>query len=178
MTSRLFVVFAVLAVLAGGLAACSSAGGKDSPGASPSASANAQRTLEIGRQFAQCARDHGYPNFPDPVIANGRLSFSNAPAQIKDESRAVERIPECKAILDQLPPPDNYNPTPSAADMQKLRDFAKCVRDHGITGWPDPKADGTFPIVGTPLESEGKSERFLAAVDACKQYWDRGVSFS
>ena len=35
--------------------------------------------------------------------------------------------------------------------------------------WPDPKADGTFPLVGTSIEREGKSPRFLKAARACRR---------
>jgi hypothetical protein len=42
----------------------------------------------------------------------------------------------------------------------------------------DPNADGRFPISGTPLESEGKSARVLAAMDACKPHWDKGIGVS
>jgi hypothetical protein len=63
--------------------------------------------------------------------------------------------------------------------MQKLRDFAKCIREHGIPEWPDPKSDGTFPIAGTPIQAEGKSSgRLSTAVEACKQYWDEGIDVS
>jgi ABC-type sugar transport system ATPase subunit len=47
--------------------------------------------------------------------------------------------------------------------------FAACMRQHGVPDWPDPKADGTFPFVGTALEREGKSPRVLAAARACRQ---------
>jgi hypothetical protein len=69
-------------------------------------------------------------------------------------------------------PGDREHPTPSAADLAKLKAYAKCMREHGIPDFPDPKADGTFPIIGTPLEHEGKSERVLSAMDACKDVID------
>jgi hypothetical protein len=39
-------------------------------------------------------------------------------------------------------------------------------------------ADGTFPINGTPLENEGKSERLLSALDACKSVYDKRIATS
>ncbi|MBC6462781.1 hypothetical protein [Actinomadura sp. HBU206391] len=177
MTYRPFVVFAILAVLAGGLTACSS-GGKDSPGASPEPSAGAKQALEIGRRFAQCARDHGYPDFPDPVIDGAKLKYGDWGPGVQEQSRMVSEVRECKAIQDQLRALGDANSTLSAADLEKLKEFAKCMRDHGITGWPDPRADGSFPIIGTPLEPEVKSDRSLAAKDACKRHWDRGFRLS
>src|SRR5690348_10590207 len=142
MSYRPFVVLALLAVLGG----CSSGGGNDSPGAST----DAQQALDIGRHFAQCARDHGYPDFPDPAIDGTKLKYGDGGPAVQEQSRAASGVPECKAIQDQLRALGNANSTPSAADLEKLKQFAQCLRDHGITGWPDPKADGSFPIVGTP----------------------------
>jgi hypothetical protein len=165
----------VLAVLAGGMAACSS-GGKGSAGASPSASANGQRVqrvLDIGRRFSQCAREHGHPNFPDPEIDRGELSYPGG-TEIKQQIGTIMEVPECKAIMDESLTLDdgNNNRTPSAADLAKLKEFAKCMREHGIPEFPDPKADGTFPINGTPLENAGTSERVRSAMDACKVIYD------
>ncbi|GAA0980384.1 hypothetical protein GCM10009555_046760 [Acrocarpospora macrocephala] len=174
MTYRAFVVSAVLA---GGLAACAS-GGTGSPGASPGASADAQQALEIGRRFAQCGRDHGYPSFPDPVIDGTKLKYGDWGPEVQEQSRAVSEVPECKAIQDQLRALGDANAAPSAADLEKLKQFAQCLRDHGITGWPDPKADGSFPIIGTPLQADAKSDRSRAAQNACKQHWDRGFRVS
>jgi hypothetical protein len=178
MKRKPLVVLAVVAALTGSLTACSS-GGNASPSPSPSTSGNVQQWLELARRFSQCARDHGYPAFPDPVLDNGEPVYSTDGADVKEQALAVAEIPECKAIDEQLAALRDANgPTYSAADVQKLIQFAGCIREHGVPEWPDPKADGTFPIVGTPLEAEGKSDRVLAAADACLQYWGKGISTS
>jgi hypothetical protein len=81
----------------------------------------------------------------------------------------------CESILQRLPASALQKPA-SAADLQHLRQFANCIRQHGIPNWPDPRPDGTFPLVGTPLAQEGKSPRWLAADRACQQYWSRGLT--
>lgn len=174
---RVFVVIAVLAMAGIGLTGCSS-GGEPSPGASPSAGGNGQRALEIGRRFAQCARDHGYPDFPDPELNGEKVSWPvTGGGDSKEQARKAAEIPECKALADQLAAfaNKNGNPRPDPSDLPKLTQFAQCVREHGIPEWPDPKADGTFPITGTPLESEGESERFMVAVDACKHLYGKRI---
>jgi hypothetical protein len=166
-----FAVLTVLAVLTAGTAACSS-GGKHSPTAAASSSGTSvQQMLGIGRRFAQCARDHGYPALPDPEIQDGRLAFP-ANQYTKEQLEEAEKVPECKAILAELPPahPKDNNPTLNAADMQKAREYAKCMREQGIPDWPDPVADGSFPL-NAALQAEGKSQRILTASEACKQYW-------
>src|SRR5258705_5558581 len=179
MTGRPLLAFAVLTVLAPGVAACSS-GGEASPGASANTSSSSgtdvQLALAIARRFGQCGRDHGFPNFPDPEIYRGKLAYPNAPQETLDQERQVLAIPECKALLSDVPPLPDNRPAPSAADMQKLRDFARCLREHGIPDWPDPKSDGTFPIAGTPLLVQSKSGPFASAVEACRQFWDTGIN--
>jgi hypothetical protein len=69
-----------------------------------------------------------------------------------------------------MPASTRHGQPPSAQDMANLRHFAQCMRDNGIPEWPDPKPDGTFPIIGTPLEAEGKSQRVLGGMNACQQY--------
>jgi hypothetical protein len=177
MTSRPLLTFATLSVLAGGLAGCSS-GGQVTPAASAGSAATnvQQQALAVGRRFGQCGRDHGFPDFPDPVIDRGKLGYPDAPQETRDQERQVLAIPECKAILGETPQLPDNRPAPSAADLRKLRDFAQCMREHGIPEWPDPKSDGTFPILGTPIQTEAKkSQRFLTATEACRQYWDKGI---
>jgi hypothetical protein len=177
MTRRLFVVTAVVAVLAGGPAACSSAG-KASPGQSAAASGSAQQVLDTGRRFSQCAREHGHPDFPDPFLNGDKLDYPGSGHEVKDQITAIMQIPECKAIMDQLQALQNPVQPLTAAELQKRKDFAGCMREHGVPEFPDPKADGTFPILGTPLEHEGESQRLLSAQDACKQFWDGKVAAS
>jgi hypothetical protein len=181
MTRKPFVVLTVAAaVVAGALTACSGGGGRGNGSPSPSPTGNASvQMLDLARRLAQCAREHGHPNFPDPILDQGEPVYPGD-AVSKDEATAIAAIPECKPIDEQLSALRTVHlaPTYSAADIQKLKDFAQCLREHGVTEWPDPKADGTFPITGTPLESEGKSQRLITAQQACKQHWDKKIATS
>jgi hypothetical protein len=163
------------------LAGCGIAGVHPAASASPSTS-NTQ-ILAIGRQYSQCVRDHGVVGFPDPLVNNGQLSLPGPTAGGPNPKQMLQDNPQaqtaCQAILDSLPATARQNQQPvTAADLQKLRQFAQCLRQNGIPEWPDPKSDGTFPIRGTALESEGKSPRMIAAMQACSQYWDKGISGS
>jgi len=151
-------------------------------GASPSPSAlSNDQILAIGQQAAQCMRQHGIPDFPDPSIdQHGQLSLPQGAAgeHVKAELNAnpdAERA--CQPILDRLPAGATRGSESqyTQEDLANLLKFAQCMRRNGMPDWPDPKADGSFPIHGTPIEAEGKSPRFRAAVQACKQYWDRGI---
>jgi hypothetical protein len=170
MTSRL--ALAALAVaLAFGPAACSS-GGSAQPSASPTQN-SVQKELATAKRFAECARNHGHPAFPDPVIEDDRVTFPVATqaggADRKTEIAALENIPECKAIWSQMSSMRPRHDVPSAAVLQKLRQFAQCIRRHGVPAWPDPKSDGTFPISGTTIGDPKASPQARTAMNACAQ---------
>jgi hypothetical protein len=160
--------------------ACSS-GGSAPTAASPSPN-GVQQELAAARRFSQCARAHGHPAFPDPVINDDGIDFGdstdNARDARKSEIGALEKIPECKTILTQmraLEPPDpkhngRRNARPSAAVIQKLQRFAQCIREHGIPNWPDPKSDGSFPLTGLGVGDPKSSPAIRTALDACSQY--------
>src|SRR5262245_34624748 len=102
MTRRLFAAFAALAILA--LAACSSHPGA-SPSASPSTLTNDQ-ALALGRQAAQCMRDHGIPDFPDPILdQHGQIALPPDSAEhVKQELGAnPDAQRACQSIIDRLP---------------------------------------------------------------------------
>lgn len=171
MRRALLVVAAVL-VFGSAAGGCSS-GRHTSAAASPSVNDQAL-ALSVGREFAQCARQHGRPDFPDPAIQDGALVF---PGATKEDQLAVQGA--CVSILQRLPASmQHQNRAPTAQELASLRQFAQCLRQHGIPEWPDPKSDGTFPIVGTPLEAEGKSQRLLDARQACDQFFSGGINAS
>jgi hypothetical protein len=171
------------ALLLAFLAGCS---GDTSAAAGPSPTAmNHDEILAIGREAAQCMREHGIPDFPDPIVdGQGRLALPNDPQgdHVKQEMVANPAAEQaCQPILDRLPSlalgRTSDGPV-SQEDMAKLVQFAQCVRQNGIPEWPDPRSDGTFPLAGTPLATEGKSQRLITAFEACKQYWDQGIKGS
>jgi hypothetical protein len=111
------------------------------PTASPSLGSNDQKSAYL--EFAQCMRQNGQPTFPDPVQdANGDWGF---PASIgKPVTPAA-----CEAAYRHMRSVNkNIAEEESHVDIAKLRDFAKCMRDNGLSDWPDPTADGLFALPG------------------------------
>jgi hypothetical protein len=154
-------------------------GGRPHPAASPSAAAGTQQVLAIGRRYAQCVREHGVPNFPDPIVDNGYLEMpaggGDQAKRALSQNKAAQDA--CRPILNELPPSAKRSRAPlSAQDMQDLLRFAQCMRQHGIPQWPDPNPDGSFPLSAAGLASEGKSPRVVAGLQACRQYWDKGIT--
>jgi hypothetical protein len=118
------------------------------PAAVPTGSYQEQ-LLAYGRQLALCARAHGLPNFPDPngvEFTPGGIGDPRFPGLGKED--LVTAMDRCPEIIRRIPHPPPPGP-PSAATLQKMRQYAQCLREHGLNGFPDPRADGTFPIRGT-----------------------------
>jgi hypothetical protein len=145
--------------------------------------------LALGRQIAQCFRDNGIPDFPDPVVEQGHIRLPGD-AENEIQSRYPEQTLQqvqsaCQSLIDQLPDSaiessggDTDRRDAGPQDVDALRQWAECLRQHGFPDWPDPKADGSFPKGSTPIETEGKSDRMIAAAQACQQYWSGGITLS
>ena len=160
--------------------ACGGHGTGGQASASPSAMSDAQ-ILALGRQLAQCIRDHGVPGLPDPTVDNGRLVLPDGATANIPDSQGNAAMAACQSIVDRLPPSalgdhgDASRAPLSAADLAKARQLAQCLRTHGLTDFPDPRADGVFDLSGTSMANEGKSDRMRVAFEACKDYDVPGI---
>ena len=169
------------------LSACGAGNPSGSANPSPTTMSDAD-VLALGKQVAQCIRENGIPDFPDPVIENHQLTLPGGiETRLKDvyPEQALQQAQQaCQSLFDQLPESairgeNNGDPdVPGPEDVDALRRWAQCVRENGIPDWPDPKSDGSFPLRGTPLEAEGKSDRMIRAAQACQQYWSGGITAS
>ncbi|HEX6348256.1 MAG TPA: hypothetical protein VF160_02565 [Candidatus Dormibacteraeota bacterium] len=146
------------------LAACSAPG---RPAAQPTPSIH-DRAVAAWHRVIQCAHDHGY-DIPDPSIDDqGNATF---PDSVQKPPDSV--IQACQQYLNQVPNVNQGGGGPSAADIRDSHKLAQCLRAHGEPNFPDPNADGTFPL--TPaVEGEGKSPTMIAAMQACAQYMHSG----
>jgi hypothetical protein len=143
-------------VLAAGLVLLAAAcGGSTAPPAA---------TFSAPVAFARCMRSHRVPNWPDPspsgVFDKTKLTprrLGAGPAQIRAAQTA------CDQLL-------AGGSGPSAARVQAMKAqglrFARCIRSHGVPGFPDPGADGRIPDPASVGIDQG-SPSFQAANDAC-----------
>jgi len=171
MTRPLLFVTALLAVAVAG---CDGGAGRASPQASASSALTDQQIAAVGLQYSQCLRQHGLPRFPDPQVTDGHLGIGRPSAGYNPKADLMAHpaaAAACRPILDRLPASVKRRQAPTAADLQKLRAYAKCVREHGVPEFPDPDQDGVFKIIGTRLEHEDPAIRLLPAEAACKQFW-------
>jgi hypothetical protein len=173
------VLVGMVAALAA-LAGCG--GGRAGAAASPAVSGMTDAQLQVlVNNLVQCVRQHGAPGMPDVPVRNGHVVLPDESTVDQTTLQNVDAARQaCKATEDRIPASVLANDTqqsggPTAADVPKLRAFAKCMRDNGEPDWPDPRADGSFP--GQDLK-QGKTPQFRAAMDACRQYWDGQIRFT
>lgn len=119
-------------------------------------------------QYARCMRQHGVTNFPDPHVTTtpGSVRISMMAPASAGASPAFKSA--SKACQDILPGPQNAGPSPGQPKKQDLLAFARCLRSHGISGFPDPNAQGRLTI--QTISAAGvdyRSRTFETAADAC-----------
>jgi hypothetical protein len=76
--------------------------------------------------------------------------------------------------VEQFPSQALTTEPPTPEKLAAMRKFSQCVRDHGIADWPDPRSNGTFPLIGTSLDFyrppfQNVPQAVTDAVEAC---WD------
>ena len=96
--------------------------------------------------FTRCMRSHGVSNYPDPNNRNSSPESNGLPkvnlqalgvssAQVDTAERA------CRRAL-----PNGAQLVASRSFLNRLVDFGRCMRSHGVSNWPDPtRTPGNFP---------------------------------
>jgi hypothetical protein len=152
----------VVVLLLAGLAGCSTSGG--SAGATTTTSGQ-QAAAAVWRELVRCARANGMPNLPDPQIdSNGRANFPNG---TPEPPASVRRA--CQSIYDRLPASARGDEQRPPADPQALLRYARCMREHGVTDFPDPDAQGNFRAPTGATNVNPNNPTFQRALQACRQ---------
>ncbi len=106
--------------------------------------------------YSRCLRAHGVPGFPDPA-GTGALPKTTAQQLGVSDSRFQAAQSACQPLLpaatssrQQAQQCLQAGVCPQALVQQLLtadRAFARCMRTHGVPGWPDPSLDaGGRPV--------------------------------
>jgi hypothetical protein len=150
-----------LIALAALISGCGSSAAAGGGGASGSTSASAQQAVT----FAQCMRNNGVGNFPDPnasgkltidQVANGSSLNINAPA-------FKQALSACKG----LEPAGFTGSTRSAQQQAAGLKFAQCIRSNGVPDFPDPLPNG--PLVDTNRIPSANQPGGMSALRAAMQ---------
>jgi len=148
------------------------AAGCGGSGKSPTTSAClSQNPVQAAFQYSACMRDHGVTNFPDPQVINhdGEQGVRIQAVGPKDSPQFDAAQKACQGIL---PAPSGDGPQETAQQKRtRLADalsFAKCMRSHGVTGFPDPTAQGDLSV--EMVQAQGidvHSPAILKVVELC-----------
>lgn len=160
------MIAGVTAVATMTLAGCGNSAGGAAAGSSPaSASGASGKTGMLG--YAQCMRQNGVAKFPDPN-ASGKLEINGN--QVDTNSAQFKAANDkCKSLLPAGGnPPPNGQPDPKVAAAQLQ--YAQCMRDSGVSKFPDPNSDGGIDINGDALGVDPNGTVFKAADAKCKHF--------
>jgi hypothetical protein len=109
-------------------------------------------------KFATCMRTHGVPDFPDPRTS----ATGNVMIEVPDSPKAKAAQEVCRPFLTGGGEP----PASEQAQMlASLLRYARCMRAHGVAGFPDPDNQGEFPSAYSGFDRG--SPAYRAADNAC-----------
>jgi hypothetical protein len=115
-------------------------------------------------------RHHGVADCPDPRVTTtpggGSVKIAMmAPASVGNSPAFKTAETSCRGIL---PAPGNDRPDGHGPSKQVVLAFARCLRSHGITGFPDRTAQGQLtPQMISAAGVDVRSHQFVAAGKAC-----------
>jgi hypothetical protein len=143
--SRKLRPLAALALIA--MVALISACGSSAPaetgsgGASNNTAANAQKAVK----FAECMRNNGVSQFPDPG-ASGKLTI-DAVANGSSLDATTPAFKQAISACKDLEPAGFMGSKRSSQQQRAALKFAQCIRANGVPDFPDPIPNG--PLVDT-----------------------------
>jgi hypothetical protein len=109
-------------------------------------------------------RDHSIPDFPDPSTAGGGIAFEIHRSPGSDLDPTNPKYQAAKQACQPLLPSGLAVPHPSTQKLAAELKWAQCMRDHGLSGFPDPNAQGAFDR----NQIDENSPAFEPASNACK----------
>jgi hypothetical protein len=165
---RPLMLTSVVAVAAFSLLAAGCGGG-GSPGvASVASSTTAATTTQNGAvAFSHCMRSNGVPTFPD-LPKNGGHAIKET---VKRLAASNPRFPAAQSACNHLLPNGGGSQDTAQQQRTQLADelsFARCMRNHGVSRFPDPTAHGGLTV--EMVQAQGinvRSPAVLRVVQTC-----------
>lgn len=158
----------VAAATATSVTACgSNSPGSASGSSSGSTRAQIQRFQSDAIKFTDCIRAHGIANFPDPPTLNNPSSghiWKNAFAN--QSPGFVSAATACRHFMPRVGA-DRRTAAPSRGQITAMLAFARCIRSHGFTTFPDPTSSGITHELIAAAGINLHQPAVLQAADAC-----------
>ena len=158
--TRTLVPLAALAILVALITAgCSNA--STEAGTGNDTAANHEKAM----RFAQCMRDNGVSQFPDPD-ASGALTIENVVNGSSVDPNSATFQQALNACRD-LEPAGFMGQKRTAQQQEAALKFAQCIRDSGVKDFPDPTPDG--PLIDTNRIPSTSTPSGMGALHAAMQ---------
>src|SRR5215468_1021906 len=148
-----------------GIATANGGAGQPSVSASPGNASltDAQKALE----FAQCMREQGIDVSESAAGGHSAIRVRGGkPAKMEAAMRACQKY---------APGVGGESRRPDPQALAQMRRFAQCMREHGVTGFPDPDPNGGIKIEakkGSGLAPDNPT--FQKAQKACESLMGGG----
>jgi hypothetical protein len=124
--------------------------------------------------YAQCVRDNGYPEFPDPIPGQGIMLRRDHGMSFNDP-RMLAAMGACQ---DLRPAGMAGGSGDEEETMQVQLEFAQCMRDNGVSDFPDPSPDsGGRMLISPEAGINPFSPTFQAAAQTCMANFQGGMMF-
>ena len=160
-------------------------GGDSSPAATTGGSTSAtggSTNSPSAVAYSRCMRSHGVPNFPDPDIKGNypavdpqHLGISSTQYQAAEQA-CQDLLPIGGSLQQQTNQCLWFGNCPPALLQQLLnieREYARCMRSHGVPNWPDPtinKGRPAFDLSTAGIDTQSTtSSQFESEDGACRR---------
>jgi hypothetical protein len=108
-------------------------------------------------QFAQCMRQNGVTNFPDPQ--NGHFLIGS---DVQSNPHFQSAVQTCQHFLG---PGGIGSNSQNNGNQQAELAFAQCMQTHGVSNFPDPTAQGAIQV---PAGVNPNSPTYQKAFNECR----------
>jgi len=140
------VAVAGLSLLAAGCGGGGSRGVASVASSTTATTTTTQNGAAAAVPFSSCMRSHGVPNFPDPSAIDPRAFKATAVHLAASNPRFGAAARACNHLL-----PSRGSEPQETAQQRRTRladglSFARCMRSHGVTRFPDPTAQGDLSV--------------------------------
>ncbi|MGA8296632.1 MAG: hypothetical protein WB770_06290 [Acidimicrobiales bacterium] len=111
-----------------------------SPAKTPRTTASKYQHSALG--FSLCMRAHGISDFPEPSAAGpAQITLGSSSDLNPSNPRFQTAFSVCRSVLGI-----SISPAQRAAQLTRMLKFAKCMRAHGVTDFPDPSGSGVLEL--------------------------------
>jgi hypothetical protein len=96
--------------------------------------------------YAKCMRSNGVPSFPDPNAGGGFLFHARTGVINSPLFKAAQA--KCHKLLPEGP---GSGPPPSPQTLARFLKIARCMRQHGVSDFPDPRTSAPPNPLGSGI---------------------------